>query len=166
MKFHVYNTGQITRTGTLALQARKSTRTTRRSKVKKKLHNAIQLFNKNQYFIIQPIETLTNCLFQVIFVCLFINRSPQQLEAMLLGGSANRPLGDSSKYVNKCTVQSVNTPVKKLQFYIFKFFICTYTCFGLNFSEFFGYSDGENDVIIPHICSLSKAQPCQSPRKV
>lgn len=102
IKFHVYDTGQITRTGSLALQARKSTRTTRRSKVRKKLH--IQSFIiKLLVFDNTAIRSFI-CLdwafcFIWFFVCLFINRSPHPLEAMLADGSENRQSPDSSKYV-------------------------------------------------------------------
>lgn len=73
IKFHVYDTGQITRTGSLALQARKSTRTTRRSKVRTKLH--IQSFIIYWYLIIQPLEALYVwtehfVLFDFLCVCL------------------------------------------------------------------------------------------------
>lgn len=172
IKFHVYDTGQITRTGSLALQARKSTRTTRRSKVKKKLH--IQSFIiKLLVFDNTAIRSFI-CLdwafgFIWFFVCLFINRSPHPLEAMLADGSENRQSPDSSKYVlnkwsgkfkvwtNHRKKNSCSLRFQSFYFHLFMLWI---------FLEFFGYSDGENDVIIPHICSVSKAQPCQSPRKV
>lgn len=172
IKFHVYDTGQITRTGSLALQARKSTRTTRRSKVRTKLH--IQSFIiKLLVFDNTAIRSFI-CLdwafgFIWFFVCLFINRSPHPLEAMLADGSENRQSPDSSKYVlnkrsgkfkvwtNYRKKNSCSLRFQSFYFHLFMLWI---------FLEFFGYSDGENDVIIPHICSVSKAQPCQSPRKV
>lgn len=173
IKFHVYDTGQITRTGSLALQARKSTRTTRRSKVRTKLH--IQSFIiKLLVFDNTTIRSFI-CLdwafgFIWFFVCLFINRSPHLLEAMMADGSENRQSPDSSKYVlNKWSGKFrvwTNKPQKKnscsLRFQSFYFHLFMLWIF----LEFFGYFDGENDVIIPHICSVSKAQPCQSPRKV
>lgn len=140
IKFHVYDTGQITRTGSLALQARKSTRTTRRSKVTKKLH--IQSFIiKLLVFDNTAIRSFI-CLdwafgFIWFFVCLFINRSPHPLEAMLADGSENRQSPDSSKYVlNKWSGKFkvwTNHRKKIHVVWDFKVFIFTYSCFGFFF---------------------------------
>lgn len=171
IKFHVYDTGQITRTGSLALQARKSTRTTRRSKVRKN-YTFNHLSLNCWYLIIQPLEALfvwteRLVLFDFLCVCLSTEAPTRWKPCWRKEAKTDSRRTVQSMYwisdrgSSKCerTTEKNSCSLKFQSFYFHLFMLWI-------FLEFFGYFDGENDVIIPHICSVSKAQPCQSPRKV
>lgn len=137
IKFHVYDTGQITRTGSLALQARKSTRTTRRSKVRKN-YTFNHLSLNYWYLIIQPLEALfvwteRLVLFDFLCVCLSTEAPTRWKPCWRTEAKTDSRRTVQSMYwiSDRGSSKCERTTEKKIHVvWDFKVFIFTYSCFG------------------------------------